>query len=159
MSTYRIIIRSIPEYNNTPVDQSMQLSDGNLHAIAVMATALLGEFRDTHFEIRDKALRPLNIDNIIQQSKCVVLEGEPAFELDPVPGEQWVDTVTKAGGQITQQYTIKIEGYYQFYLVQFNDNDFYRGLWLLPQWIGKNGSKFLRYLHKGNTQLVINVNA
>jgi len=159
MATYRIIIKSIPGYNNSPVDQNVQLSNDNIYAIAIMATALLGELRDTHFEIRDKALRPINIDNIIKQSGSVVLEGEEAFELDPVPGEQWINTVRKAGGQITQRYSLKVDGYSQFYLVQFNNNDFYRGLWLFPQWIGKNGAKFLRYLHDGNTQVVINVNA
>lgn len=159
MATYRITIKNIPNFNNTPADQTVQLSDDTLYAVALMSTALLGQFRDQYFEIRDKASRLLNIDDLINRSRAVVLEGDAAFELDPVAGEQWIDTVRKAGGNISKGYTIKIEGYYNFYLVQFDSNDFYRGLWLFPSWIGRKGAKFLKYLHNGNNQIVINVNA
>ena len=151
--TYRITIREVPSLGNSSVDDYVDLSDDNLFGIAIMASAVLGDYRDSYFEIRDKALRLLDLDGIIRTSGSVVLTGEDAFELDPVPGESWFNTVMKQGGKITQRYSVKVEGYSEFYLLQFNSIDFYQGLKVFCLWIGKTGSEFLRYLHDGNVWL------
>ena len=163
MSTYRIIIKTIPDINNQPFDQNLILSPDQLFAIAIMSTALVGDDRDKYVEIRDKALRQYNIDDIIRQSGAVVLDGEAAFELDPLPGVNWLQVISDEGAKygimtnVTKQFTIKVEGYYRYYLLQFDNNDFYHSLWVFPQWIGKNGSKFLKYLYHGNEQHVIKI--
>ena len=145
--TYRITIREIPGLGNPYIDDYIELTDDNLFAVAIMSKAVLGDLRDSYFEIRDKALRLLDLDGITRASGAVVLTGEDAFELDPVLGESWFNTVMKQGGKLTKRYSVKIEGYSEFYLVQFDSSDFYQGLKVFCQWIGKTASEFLRYLH------------
>lgn len=163
MSVYNIIIKSHPELHNKSVDQKVTLNNEQLYAIAIMSTALFGDSRDQYFEIRDKALRTQNIDQLIKQSNAIVLQGEAANDLDPEPGMKWSQSIANQAnlyGMVnapTKPYTIKIEGYYNFYLVQFDNNDFYKALWLFPEWIGSKGCKFLKYLYMGDKALPIDV--
>lgn len=160
MSNYRIIIRTHPDFNNAPINRIMKLTPSQLYGVAIMATSLLDIERDQYFEIRSRELGTLNLDDVIEASGAVLLEGDPAFDTDPQPGVPWlqvISDVARAIGsplRITQPYTVKVDGTDTF-IVQFSDPQFLQGLYMLATWFGLNPIEYLRDLHQQNTPLNI----
>jgi len=124
--------------------------------MAIMATAILSQDRDRYFQIQNASSRRLNIDAFLPECDAIVLEGESAFKLSPESGKTWLQTIHNADNtaSITKKYTVKVKGYSDFYLLQFDTNEFYLGLVTFPEWLGLNPANYLRYLHDGNNYLV-----
>lgn len=164
---YRISLKTIHPFNNNPVrDLQVRLNRKQLEGIAIMATAMLGHLRDEVFDIRDHALRTLNLDKIIDQSHSVVIRdaGEVLFDLKPMKNVHWLqlvnDAVIEANQmyghdiiEITKPYTVKIDAS-DYYLLQFDDPEFLEGMKYFLTLLGqKDPTGYIKYLHQNNYQL------
>ena len=155
MNSYKIRIANNPVIKNKPFSQTVKLSNDAVYAIAIMSTAIFSQDRDSYFQIFDSSSRKLNIDDLMNESGAIVLEGESAFELYPEPNKTWFESIDDVdeNAEITKNYTVKVEGYSDFYLLQFDNDDFYQGLMQFFKWVGLEPADFLRYLHDGDQYL------
>ena len=155
MNLYEIKISYNPIFKNRPFSQVLELSNDNVYAIAIMSTAIFSQDRDKYFQIRDSSSRILDIDGLMYESGAIVLEGESAFELYPEPNKTWLQSIYDADNtaKVTKDYTVKVEGQSDFYLLQFDTDDFYQGLILFLKWVGLKPDDYLRHLHNHNQYL------
>lgn len=158
---YRIILRPNPNFKVVPFDEKVNLNQDQLNGLVIMATSLLGSDRDRYFEIRDSKNQHLNLDQIIINSGAVIIDGEAAFEITPIQGRSWLNTILETAefygqfpNRITKKYTIKIDGSYPF-VVQFDKDAFYNALIRFSQWLGQPPDFYLKYLHDGDTPVPI----
>ena len=147
---YDINLSENPSYRNQAAHEKMSLSPNVLFGMALAADALLGPERDTYFRIYDQQLRPVNLNKVIQRPDLIILEGSDAMDLD---GNNWLQELRSLGVVPTKQYTIRIDGPYGNYVLQFDDVETLQALSTIPNWLGQNASDYLRDFHQGSEMI------
>lgn len=144
---YDLNLSENPSYRNQAVNEKMSLSPNVLFGMALAADALLGPERDTYFRVYDQQLRPVNLNKVLQRPDLIILEGSEAMDLD---GNNWLPELRALGIVPTKQYTIRIDGPYGNYVLQFDDVETLQALSTIPHWLGQNASDYLRDFHQGS---------
>ena len=123
--------------NDSPKSANLALSDDQIRGIVCMAAALFGEDTVKVLTISNNQGIPLNLGVILHQCGSVLLTDAKNLDRSTCPGK-WTDEIAKHAQQnITipkDNYTIRVKGL-QTYVLSFSKWDFFRGLYLLSNWI------------------------
>ena len=118
--------------------------------MALMSDVLFGPQRDVYFRVYDPQMRSVDLGAVERRPDAILVEGEEAFDID---NKNWLRSLRALNANPTKRYTIRVDGPYGNYIVQFDTLDMFQGLSAIPQWLDLRVGDYLRDFHEGAHEL------
>ncbi len=149
MSTYTIKLDEHPTWHNRPVKESFVLDAHTLTGLVMMVFALIGEEMGSYFQILDRSDRLVFSPALLETEKTILLSGSEAFSAPSTSQELFSQYNIKP----TQRFTLHIGLPANYYVVQFDDLHFLKGLLTILGWFYLEPFNHLFSLYEGNEPL------
>jgi len=132
MRRYRVTLKTDP-LNPVILPDTYAFNDEELQGICIMTLALYGDNAPKVLEIEDKAARSVNCSRLVDLNKTILAEGEEIFEFGD-EGDDIETLLKELNIYPTKRRLAIVRGFFGSYLVQFDTEEFLRGMETACSW-------------------------
>ncbi len=124
MRRYRVTLKTDP-LNPVTLPDTYTFNDEELQGICVLTLALYGDNAPKVLEIEDHAARSVNCSRLVNLNKTILAEGEEVFDF---VDENIETLLEELNIYPTKRRLAIVRGFFGNYLVQFDTEEFLRGM-------------------------------